>query len=370
MNTPQLGVLCAGLYSSASTWAFNVIADLLRGSGRARLITIYADDLSNNVAKFIEPSECFVIKSHMPGASIRALQADTMLPAVITIRDPCDAVTSLMLRFGQDFEGALNAVSRSAANLLALQHQSKPMVLRYECGFTASDAAIAGIAAYLGIVVDKGQIDQLLRRFASSAVRDRIANLLSKGVLSGKNPLLEWEEGTHWHPFHVGDGRIGKSKDVLSARQIDATIRATSAFCTFYGYPANPRVSQRLPAATTLHQQAVIGWVDDFVPPNLVFGWIVNSCHEPPVEIIAELGSQQVGKTVADLNRSDLAQLSGETRGFRLKLERLITPAELVKEIKFRVFHGDNNLGSIQVAKKLVQRTAGINAKVIKYNGC
>ena len=93
----------------------------------------------------------------MPDASIRALCADAMFPAVITIRDPCDAIASLVLRFGQDFEGALNAVGR-VPNMLTLQHQSEPIVLRYESGFTTSDFEIAKIAVYLGIVVGKGRL--------------------------------------------------------------------------------------------------------------------------------------------------------------------------------------------------------------------
>ena len=120
-------------------------------------------------------------------------------------------------------------------------------------------------------------------------------------------------QGTHWHPFHVGDGRVGKSKDVLSARQIETTIRGLPLSVNLWLLREFPcRFADKKRCIWV--REIIIGWIDDFVPPNLVYGWIVNILHGPPVEFIADLEERQVGKTVADLDRSDLAQLGS---GFR-----------------------------------------------------
>lgn len=368
MSTCQAGAVCAGLYSSASTWAFNITAELLRDHREGRLATIYADNLDDRATEAIKASDCFVVKSHMPDASICALCAEAMLPVVMTIRDPCDAIASLMLRFGQDFDGALNAVGRSAEHLLTLQHQSKPIVLRYESSFTTNHFEIARIAFHLGVVVGEGRIDQLLRLFTPSAVTSRITNLLAKGVLSGRHPLLEWEEGTHWHPFHIGDGRVGKSKDVLSAQQIEATICRTAAFCEFYGYSGNLRVGSQTSEAPYLGQGTITGWIDDFVPPDLVYGWVGNILRGPPVQIIALLEERQVGNSVADLDRPDLVQLGNGFHGFQLRLERPFRLTELVQRIRFHLACGDVDLGVIPITWQLAQR-AGIGAETSKYDG-
>ena len=39
------GLLCAGLYSSASTWMLNLVAQILKTGGRAGVKTIYLDEM-------------------------------------------------------------------------------------------------------------------------------------------------------------------------------------------------------------------------------------------------------------------------------------------------------------------------------------
>ncbi len=69
---PQ-GLLCAGLYSSASTWMFNLAAGILTIGGRWDVKTLYPDEMDEAAAQAMRGTAFVLAKSHSPRPSLRNL---------------------------------------------------------------------------------------------------------------------------------------------------------------------------------------------------------------------------------------------------------------------------------------------------------
>jgi hypothetical protein len=232
---PQ-GVICAGLFGSASTWTFNVATEILRRRKGCRLVSLYADSLDDAARKAVDLADCFVLKTHVPDRSVSDLGGvGKAVATVLATRDPRDAVASLMTRFRHDFATALGQVRASADRMARLVGLHAPLVLKYETGFTGK-RGVAAIAGHLGVALPPSAMQRIARKLSAAAVARHVSDLLERGVVSGTNPAMEWEADTHWHPFHIGDGRIGKFRDVLSANEIRDVLAQTEAFCLAFGY--------------------------------------------------------------------------------------------------------------------------------------
>jgi glycosyltransferase involved in cell wall biosynthesis len=229
------GLLCAGLYSSGSTWMFNLAVGMMKSGGRSAIATVYADEYGGD-AEFFAKDSAVVFKSHRPGRSFRDRLKRGDLSLILTVREPRDAVASLMLRWDLDFELALARVESSGHALARLAGHPK-LLLRYEEDFTGKDETLANVARYLGIDVPPELRADLRAGLTQAAVRSQIVAWRNAGLLGFGRPDAEFEPATHWHVGHVGDGKIGKWRAVLSDVQSGRVLRVTSAFCEAFGYP-------------------------------------------------------------------------------------------------------------------------------------
>src|ERR1051326_1824676 len=98
-RSPKL-VLCAGLKSSGSTWLYNAVIQICEASegkkvtsGRVR--PFYADRISDFPAG-AERSKILVVKTHIPSPSLLFLTLFTRGTVFMTVREPRDAIASLM----------------------------------------------------------------------------------------------------------------------------------------------------------------------------------------------------------------------------------------------------------------------------------
>jgi hypothetical protein len=235
MRPPPRITLCIGIKSSGSTWLYNVAIRSLRESAkRGALKTFYADNFKM-FPPGIEKARELVIKSHEPSDALLFLTRFARGRMFLTVREPRDSVASLMQRFGHSFEGALKDVTLEAERIVALARGHKPMTLRYEDGFTEREATVGRVARHLGVTLSKAAQRRIFRALTPDAVRRKIATLQDKGTF-GTNPD-EFDPATHWHPRHVGDGRIGKYKSVLTEDQQKRIMAATKEYCREFGYP-------------------------------------------------------------------------------------------------------------------------------------
>lgn len=230
-------VLCAGLYSSASTWMFNLLRLLLKQQEQAGLRALYLDELGKAAEWEIKGATTLLAKSHMPGPSLAAMLAHDNARLVMTIRDPRDAVASMMLRWNVAFELALSRIAKSAAALAKLTGHQPSLLFCYEDGFAQSGVCFDGVAQFLGIPVLRADRDRILADLTPQAVERQLAAWKRAGILGRGLPDIEFEPETHWHLGHLGDGAIGKWSSVLSGAQAARVQHATRRFCETFGYP-------------------------------------------------------------------------------------------------------------------------------------
>jgi hypothetical protein len=157
---------------------------------------------------------------------------------IITVREPRDAIASLLQRFGHAFDVAFREVSEGAECLVELAAEGPCMVLRYEERFYDRVQTLSEIAKFLGVKVPHTTLARIHGSLTPGKVRRRIETLYRKGAFGNQPTSNSFDPLTHWHPGHVGDGRIGKYGTVLSAQQQRAVTRQTASYRRLFGYSA------------------------------------------------------------------------------------------------------------------------------------
>jgi GR25 family glycosyltransferase involved in LPS biosynthesis/tetratricopeptide (TPR) repeat protein len=245
-DPPRL-FFCCGQHGSGSTWLFNLVREICRAE-RLDFVSCHRESAARLPRDGLG-SRLLVVKSHNPMPDLRALIAGSAAPAVITVRDPRDAVVSYMQRFPHSlaigFDEALEAIEYSAQALLALSRLRDMPVFRYEDGFIGRAATFDRIAALLGTRPTGERRADILAGLAPDAVRRTISSLEAAGAIRGE---AVWDPETQWHANHVGDGKVGKFSRLLSLQQQREVIRRTAEFCRRFGYDA---AADTTPADTT-----------------------------------------------------------------------------------------------------------------------
>src|SRR5262249_35902654 len=168
----------------------------------------YSDEFDADSA-FLAQDSFVVFKSHMPGRSLRNLLAEDGLSLVLTVREPRDAIASLILRWKLGFDALFPNVEKSARTLVRLAGHRPRLLLRYEDGFAGEDDPVAALARHLNVELPPGARADLLAGLTPETVKSKIEAWRSAGLLGVGRPDLEFEPKTHWHLGHVGDRKVG-----------------------------------------------------------------------------------------------------------------------------------------------------------------
>jgi hypothetical protein len=279
---PRIAI-CLGLYSSGSTWVFNVIRQIWQAEAKAGAFRSLYLDSEMDLPLDIFDASYIALKTHkppdLPTDSLMRLVAICRGPVIVSIRDPRDAVASLMQRFGMPFDRALDSVAASAQSIMKVAGTRTIFLLRYEDGFVGSAGAFDAIAAQIGATPSSRLKRSILHRLTPDAVSRQVELLSEAGVISEERP---WDPQTHWHRGHVGDGRVGKYGDILSDTRQRFVLWRTASFCQRFGYVASAEgdAAARLIVVTdvafwdadTLFAEWVRQWTEAFgrVMPILV----------------------------------------------------------------------------------------------------
>jgi hypothetical protein len=234
---PHSIIITAGLFGSGSTWMFNIVNTMLSlNFPEARLLRIYTEEfLDEDIPR--DGMDCVVAKTHRPPSAVRLLARVSNIPILLTLRDPRDAVASMMRRFGYEFGGALEFIRLSGEALAPLVSSPNVLLLRYEDGFTRKAETIDAVAARLGLKLSTSTREAVRAALTPSAVSASIADLTARGTF-GDPPRVEmFDPDTHWHPNHVGDGRVGKWREILTNSQAAEVQSATRDFRAAFHYP-------------------------------------------------------------------------------------------------------------------------------------
>jgi len=216
---------------------------LLRQATQDKSITQFFADHPESFPEKSSDSDYLVVKNHIPHASLLALAGLTDAPILMSVREPKDAVASLMARFSYTFADAERAVAASAAALAQVGSHRANLLLRYEDGFFDDVATVRGVAFHLGLRVSRKTAQQIFDQLTPQQVVRKIAELQERGAFAPDCTATRFDLDTHWHPGHVGERRIGQFYTALSPSQQLCVAMASRAYCQEFRYCSAPPLS-------------------------------------------------------------------------------------------------------------------------------
>jgi hypothetical protein len=221
---------CLGMYSSGSTWTYNVTRQIAASVTSVKPVLLHFVSRAADVALFErlantapQPGGAHIVKSHEiddeDAVTALSLRADAI---IVTIRDPRDAVTSLMLYQDFVFDRSLSLVEKSARLCARFTGDPRSLLLRYEEGFADDVTTLDRIAASFHrslVASDRTRIFASSRRAAVEAL---IAGLPQQptSLINVARPDRVLDPVSQWHTHHAGrSGEIGRWRHMLTEAQ-------------------------------------------------------------------------------------------------------------------------------------------------------
>jgi hypothetical protein len=215
-------IWCIGLYASASTWAFNAVR-LIHEATRLPARTYFFSGASN-LAPLAEPLT-HIVKSHeiSDPATVQDL-GRRAAKIIITVRDPRDAVASLLRYHNHSFESALNHVDQTLRLCVRFAPDPRAKLYYYEQKFFENPATPANIATHLGLNPPPTACAQIFESLKRENVEKHIARMPTlPGILQDRISGDRLDPQTHWHTHHAGrTGTIGGWRSHLDTAQAQA----------------------------------------------------------------------------------------------------------------------------------------------------
>jgi hypothetical protein len=230
---------CAGMYASGSTWAYNVMRGIAGCAApvKGRFVNVLAD-----LDGLDDPAVVHVVKSHDMAPEVAAGLLRHVARIVVTIRDPRDAVTSLMAYQRYPFELALTTIAKSGNFVAGVASDPRALLLRYEDGFIDDAATLDRIAEWFGVMLPADERDRLFAQHRRGAVEGLIATLesLPQAQRDARSGDI-FDPETQWHRHHAGrSGEVGRWRRMLMPGQVAAIEREMRAWMARFDYAAAP----------------------------------------------------------------------------------------------------------------------------------
>ena len=228
---------CIGLYASGSTWLFNAGKKVAAACGlQSGLVSSFI----TNQAELVFPpgAQTAIVKTHETddaAAQTLAVQSQTIW---LSLRDPRDCVTSLMLYQDYPFDEALDVITDAARSCLAVLIHPRMRLFRFEDKFYDNPETLDVIAASFGRKLaagDRNRIYAETRRPAIEAFISRFPDVLSVAVQPESGHFVDLD--TQWHTHHRGrDGVVGRWRGMLTVEQVTAIETRLGSSMARLGY--------------------------------------------------------------------------------------------------------------------------------------
>jgi len=232
-------IWCLGMYASASTWLFNVVRQVLQLAQQEKVQVAFISGKEKHLT-FDGPRAVTIIKSHEVNNEDRIVDVSrNSRKILITIRDPRDAVASLMQAHGYDFDKALGFVEQSATLCMNFTKDRRVKLFQYETGFFEDTRTVGAVAEHLGYKLEKDVILAIYKSLTRSEVERHIQKMPKMpGILKSTEAGDLLDTKTQWHSHHAGrSGEIGKWKRLLDARQVEQIKRRTDFYSAMLQVP-------------------------------------------------------------------------------------------------------------------------------------
>lgn len=231
---------CLGMYASGSTWVFNVAVRI----GAA--LTPGMPPVGRYIASFKEldtdPSVInhSVIKTHDIDDASAEQVGRLASSLLISIRDPRDCVTSLMLYQGYPLAQAVGATDASARLCARFATDPRTLLLRYEDRFIGEPTTLDRIAATFGGGLSDADRTRILSEHSRSAVEARIAALASlPAAIHDARTGDIVDPATQWHRHHANrSGEVGRWRHLLTLADAVIVEQRLGNWMHQFGYTA------------------------------------------------------------------------------------------------------------------------------------
>jgi hypothetical protein len=206
-----------GIPSSASTWVFNILKAILQKRDTA-LDAYQCETLGDLERRIGATGRAHVWKAHNLQHPLLRMIELTETPIVISIRDPRDAVASLVGRFNANPVDSAQQVMRSIASVFsATAAARRSMVCVYETSFPERVETVQAIADLMRVSLAPAEIIAIQGEFSLAQVKKFTAGLdalpQDRLVRNGDDVM---DAETQFHRVHVSDAAIGKWRGVLA----------------------------------------------------------------------------------------------------------------------------------------------------------
>jgi len=225
------------MYASGSTWLFNAareVAAELHPSTPHR--AVYLETLPH-LARL--PPGPVIVKSHHLTVRLARFMEARSRHILLSLRDPRDAVTSMMQHMGQSFPLALHRVERSALFCAHYANKEGAALFMYEREFTERPETFDRLAHSFGGILPPPARERLFAGTRRHIIEGRIAKL-EDSPTTWRNPTTGdlVDTDTQWHTHHAGrTGEIGRWQNFLPGDNIRQIEGRLATFMKDFGYP-------------------------------------------------------------------------------------------------------------------------------------
>jgi hypothetical protein len=229
---------CLGMYASGSTWLFNVALQVGASLTPARPpIGRYITN-AGELGLDQDVIERAIVKTHDvddPSAETLRRLASSLL---ISIRDPRDCVSSLLLYQRYPFELALKAVEDSAQCCARFVAEPHTVLLRYEDGFTDQPSTLDRVAASFNDHLPEEERARIFAANSRACVEARIATLgkLPAAIYDARTGDIV-DPTTQWHRHHASrSGEVGRWRHLLTLADVAIVEHRLGDWMRRFGY--------------------------------------------------------------------------------------------------------------------------------------
>ncbi|MDR3506191.1 MAG: hypothetical protein P4L52_08090 [Acidocella sp.] len=215
-------IWCLGMYGSASTWLFNVVRQVQGESDTAQPVSHFFSR-EESFESFSRGNTVDLVKSHEISDDATIIElASRVRKMFITVRDPRDAVVSLMLARSHTFERALHFVGQSARLCAEFSGDKRAQLFVYETEFFNVVGTVKRVAVHLGFSITNEAMQRIFAATSRPEVEKYIAAMHKQsGILQDKVSGDLLDPKTQWHTHHAGrSGEIGRWRQILTSQQI------------------------------------------------------------------------------------------------------------------------------------------------------
>jgi hypothetical protein len=221
VNTGSGVTATLGVYGSASTWVFNVLRELsLVHYGAERVHAVFSDSVPQVLQDPKARDRHIVWKLHRADACWQTFAALAGARMVLTIRDPRDAMASIMQRFGVGLNAACADVVHTMMRV-AENAADGHATLRYENRFFERPETVGALADYFGCTVSEAEQTRIFEAYTSERVKQfsQALDTLPAARLKAIGDWTRYDDVTQIHRTHIGDQRVGKWREYFDAAQ-------------------------------------------------------------------------------------------------------------------------------------------------------